>query len=181
MPVEFVILEMEEDTRIPIILGRPFLVGVCIGYGPDRPGLKTEFRVGGGTRTGPDRSEPSICILLASNAARSACAQWHDRAASFPENFFFWHQDRPVQPSDARFPGQQCSTVCLCLMARPCHLLPRNFFFCSNSVHRSGPLVQPRTGPNSVFCWTKDRTEEDRSEPVLGSVWSRTENCTPLL
>jgi len=32
VPIDFVILEMEEDTRAPIILGRPFLatVGSCI-------------------------------------------------------------------------------------------------------------------------------------------------------
>jgi len=60
---------------------------LCIDPGPDRPGSKTEFRVGGGPRTGPIRTvQPSdIRDLLASNAARFARAEWHDRAASFPE------------------------------------------------------------------------------------------------
>ena len=134
---------------------------MCIGPRSDRTrtGPKTEFRIGGGPKTGPDRtgnaqtgpdrSGPSIHVLLASNAARSARAQWHDRAASFPKIFFFGIRtvQSNLQTRDFLASNAARST-------RAASFPEKKFFFAQiqsiGPVHRSNP--GPDRIPNSAKC-----------------------------
>ena len=83
--------------------------------GPDRPGSKTEYRVGGGPGTGLDRSDQDCPFAFCWPTMRHGLPMPNGTTTlPLSQNFFFLHQDRPIQPSDARFPGQQCGTICLC-------------------------------------------------------------------
>ena len=121
---------------------------------------------------GPDRSRPSLRVLLGSNAAWSPHAQWHDRAASFPISFLFcWASGPNFQPSDA---ASNAARSARAKWHDRAAFFPRKKnsaqIWSIGPVHRTEDRICQKSGPK--------RTSPVRAGPRSGPVLDR--NYTPL-
>uniref|UniRef100_A0A7C8YLU4 Uncharacterized protein n=1 Tax=Opuntia streptacantha TaxID=393608 RepID=A0A7C8YLU4_OPUST len=105
-------------------------IGVCIDPRPDRPGPKTEFGAGCGSRIGPDRSRTGL--LLSNSAALQTCTRdlaWSGRAIRHGRApLVFWAQ----------------STRAASIREK-------------KNLLKFDPQVPPRTGPKTEFSKITDR------------------------
>jgi len=141
--------------------------------GPDRPGSKTEYRVGGGPGTGLDRSDQDCPFAFCWPTMRHGLPMPNGTTTlPLSQNFFFFCI-RTVR-SNLQMRDFLASNAARSTRAEwHDRLLPRKKFF---FLLKFGPSVRSNPGPdrrpNSAFCWTEDRTEEDRSGASQSSVRS---------